>query len=1260
MARMYQAQAEDISTLNALQLTRLLKLLLHQEARRSGIDQNTVDVALNINVADGGEDGRIEWQKGPVSTDYLPHRFVLFQNKASNMLPSDCANEVINKGKIKPQVDEALRKGAAYILFTTQPLNRAQKTRRINSIRKSFEDHSAKYASSVNIQIYDASVIEGWVNQDLAAITAVLEWVGKPIVPGLHAFETWSRYPEHEVFDFAADDQRRTAISELRLLLSNPKESARIIGSSGLGKTRLAFEIFNADATKPKLSEQVVYVDSGSGVAGLPGVVASWVQQGLSGVLVVDNCDLSLHQRLRHEITHGDSRLSLLTMDYNPDRDDDSHLVVLTPMPDEPIKTMLSPTYGNRISDLDRIVSFAQGFPQMAVLLAKARLEQSSRMGSLNDDELLKRMLWGNGDKVIDDERILQSCALFDKFGLLEKVSQESEFIATNIARTDMDSLYECVKRFEDRGVVNSVGRYAQVIPKPLAIRLAADWWKKTRKEKQVEIIGTEMPGQLEKSFCDQIAKLDFLPEVKTLTAELCGEQGPFGQAEVILSNRGSRLFRALVEVNPYATAEALYSTLNHLSDEQLKRIGGDIRRNLVWSLEKLCFRNETFRKSARVLLKLAANENESWSNNATGQFKQLFRVFLSGTAAPPQKRLELIDEALASENINVRLLAVEALSTAIDSYGGSRAVGAEYQGSGPPLKEWRPKIWQEAFDYWTAVIDRLARHSICYEGDEADRAKNAIGRHIRGLMHKGRDVVSALDHAIRQIVKYKGKLWPAALESIKHSLSYDREGMPLEGLEKLHSWQDLLMPDQLEDKLKLLVSKPPFEHEKNSDGKFVDIAAENAKALAIELADSPEQLFPFFSVILTGEQRQGFTFGMSLMENAKRPDPDAYLGNALDFVRNTPEANISFVLGVLSWVSSNLLQKWEEIVSLIANTQGLEQYYPSVITTGLIHGDHLKQVLSLIEGKKIEPNAVRVLGYGRALESVDSEEAGRFSIELSKHSIEAAWLALDLLSMYCHGNDAKFRECAESFKTILVDLKFDRKLQHKGQLDSHHWKEAALKLLTIDNQNEFSVELVKNLLANEPDDLNYGDIHYAIQPVMRVILEKYGEDVWPSVVDAIEGSSPLQEYRLTQLLGSDYHSDRGKHKSVLSSLSDKVLAKWCEQNPQLAPKFVASATEVYESVEDGLRLSDRARFLIDEYGDSEEVLSALSANMGTFGWVGSVVPHYQAEVMALEPLLKHKRPAVHIWAERRIRYLNERINQEKVFDEEHSLGIYH
>ena len=106
---------------------------------------------------------------------------------------------------------------------------------------------------------------------------------------------------------------------------------------------------------------------------------------------------------------------------------------------------------------------------------------------------------------------------------------------------------------------------------------------------------------------------------------------------------------------------------------------------------EELCFHEAAFSRSAQCLLLLASAENEQWANNATGQFLQLFRVFLSGTEAPPALRLALLDAALTSSDIRFRELCVRALETAIDTHGGTRTVGAEYQGSGAPLKEWRP-----------------------------------------------------------------------------------------------------------------------------------------------------------------------------------------------------------------------------------------------------------------------------------------------------------------------------------------------------------------------------------------------------------------------------------------------------------------------------------------------------------------------------------------------------------------------------------------
>ena len=64
MSRVFEVTPEHISRLNSVQLTALLKRLLHLEADRYGLPTSGVHVPLRITVSDAGEDGRIEWSEG--------------------------------------------------------------------------------------------------------------------------------------------------------------------------------------------------------------------------------------------------------------------------------------------------------------------------------------------------------------------------------------------------------------------------------------------------------------------------------------------------------------------------------------------------------------------------------------------------------------------------------------------------------------------------------------------------------------------------------------------------------------------------------------------------------------------------------------------------------------------------------------------------------------------------------------------------------------------------------------------------------------------------------------------------------------------------------------------------------------------------------------------------------------------------------------------------------------------------------------------
>src|SRR5690606_17036946 len=138
---------------------------------------------------------------------------------------------------------------------------------------------------------------------------------------------------------------------------------------------------------------------------------------------------------------------------------------------------------------------------------------------------------------------------------------------------------------------------------------------------------------------------------------------------------------RSFVEVNPVAISENLYRNYIDKSTVELLDVRQG-RRNLIWTQEKLCFDSRTFNKSALILFKFAVAENENISNNATGQFLQLFNIQLPGTEANLAERLNIINWGLEKNDEKFRQLTLSALSIGLKCRDFRRMGGAEHQGT--------------------------------------------------------------------------------------------------------------------------------------------------------------------------------------------------------------------------------------------------------------------------------------------------------------------------------------------------------------------------------------------------------------------------------------------------------------------------------------------------------------------------------------------------------------------------------------------------
>ncbi len=1066
------------------------------------------------------------------------------------------------------------------------------------------------------------------------------------------AINDWKSVDRNHAYKYVSDDKRKEQLASLVEALKKDQSVVRLIGASGLGKTRILLQAI--DDTDSINDECVLVFNGIDHQDKIKDSIRRAVDDNAYGLAIVDNCSVDLHNVLAKEVSKKPCRLRLVTIGYSPDHVEQSILIQLEPLEDGAIKEMLTPILvGLDSGDVERVAKFAQGYPLMATLIAFQYQTNGKLLGSIQDHSVVNKLIDGNEGVGEQEKDILSACSLFDVFGIEQgDAAAEAKYIAENIAKSTMKVFDRAIRIFGRRQIINRAGRYARVVPKPLSLTLAATWWEEASFDRQTELIDN-MPGSLMQSFCTQASYLDGQPSVQRFSEKLFGANSPFVKAEVLLTERGSKLFRAFVDVNPEVTSRALYHLLCSFSMADIKSIGGDVRRNLVWALEKLCFHADVFEEAAWSLLLLAAAENESWSNNSTRIFSQLYRVHLSGTAAEPDVRLRLLNKALQLNQTDVDMVVLDALSEAVSTYGGSRMVGAEYQGTKAALEGWRPKLWQEIFDYWQEAFNLLIK---CVERGDQQKTKvlNIVGHSIRGFVSAGR--IEMLDAAIKKIVDKNGRYFPAALEGIHNSIEFDSAGHKEDQKEALQSWLSLLDPKEAElpEQLQIVVIDPPWEHRKGDDGHYIDMASENAMALATKVAENIDELMPYLDNLLESQQRQSYSFGLQL--SRQLDNVDGLLMESYERLVKIKNYNLNFVLGIYAGIFEKSPAMWDDYVDILAADNRLLPYYPEIIRTGDIKKKHLDTLLDLIKENIVPENSANLLSYGSVTDGLAPEEIAEFCLSLSEMGGKASWSALNVIYMYCFSNQDCTDKIREQLKVLVMAVPLS-KGQKDTQTDFHHWHDLAQKILK-ERDEEFAVALARQLIAASQHGFDHGDIWSYIKPLLTEVMSDYCEEVWPLFANAIINAEGMEIYWLKELLDRENYFSN-KLPSVLSAVPIEQIMSWCDQHPDIGPAFVASCVNILQEVDDKQQPTELFIALLERFGHNDDVARSLAANMATRGWSGSLVPYLQADKAALSTLQDHQSPNVRGWIKQRMASIDKQIEYETERDDERELGVF-
>lgn len=312
------------------------------------------------------------------------------------------------KGRLRPSIQELAKSKGAYIIVSTRDsLSDSSLKNRLDAMRKCLSVNDL--ADKITIDFYDCRRLADWLEQHPAIINWFRNVLEKPIT-GWQPYAPWA-YNEKDISaKFVVDNKATiylpnssteadnlTAINSIRRELSQ-KKVIRIIGLSGVGKTRLIQALFDERVSAECRTldpENVIYTDISDDPEPLPGaMVQKLLNEQSDCVVVVDNCGYEAHNKLTEKIAKHSNSIALVTVEYDIQDNIPENTICyrMEGASEEVIKVLLERRFEKLLPiDIDKIVEFSDGNSRVAFALASTA-ETSGELARLQDFELFTRL----------------------------------------------------------------------------------------------------------------------------------------------------------------------------------------------------------------------------------------------------------------------------------------------------------------------------------------------------------------------------------------------------------------------------------------------------------------------------------------------------------------------------------------------------------------------------------------------------------------------------------------------------------------------------------------------------------------------------------------------------------------------------------------------------------------------------------------------------------------------------------------------------
>ena len=820
---MFEITKNQLRQLNDVQLRELVARLCEAELQMAGAPVSAVRWAGAHTAPDAGLDVDCQVDDKAFRGDFVPRPRTGFQIKKPAMPPAKIAIEMSPKGKLRPIFSELAASNGCYIIASLDddPAGNAAAQR-----QKAMRDqlHAVSKLGDLKTDFYGCAELANWVRQHPSVTLWVRDVLGIPL-DGWKPHGRWTNTPldvNDELIcnpglSISLPRQGVTkldiekGIEQIRSLVRTSGNALRVVGLSGVGKTRIIQALFEDSVGCDPLNRSLaIYADLGTEPTPSPRqMLARLSTEGRPAILVLDNCPVDTHNLLASEISTT-SKLHLITIEYDirEDKPEVTTVIRINAKGTKIVETLVSRRFPHlgQVNSC-KIAEFSGGNARLALALADA-VDEEENLSGFSNAQLFDRLLYQREPHDANFLAAAQTLSLVYSYsvstdeGGVDELAMLGELVGQNRL-----ALYGVTQTLIERQLAQKRGNWRAILPPAFSNKLAASALNKIPVDHLNNTFKNLKNPRLLISFGKRLGYLHNHAVAVKIVKCWMSPGGLLNKIDTLDEN----LIQLLVNVAPVApnaVLDAIEARMNQTEANEFLCGGTSSSMMVVQTLCAIAYDATLFERCVSVLVLFAISENRKQQVyiKTMGHLYALFSLYLSGTDAKPDIREATVRHFLFSKDHDESKAGLWMLEATLDAGQWSSMATFEF-GARPRSPGYEPQTPKDHDSWFLRFLEVACEVALGEDEELQNKARDILANKFgdlwqyKGLRQELYDTAAAV---------HKRQPWLQGWRAVRAIKHYDSAATGAketdDDRELLDQLDDLMRPEKLSEKIQAYV----------------------------------------------------------------------------------------------------------------------------------------------------------------------------------------------------------------------------------------------------------------------------------------------------------------------------------------------------------------------------------------------------------------------------------------------------------------------